>query len=75
MYVTINVWYYNDLLKTWIIKGTCDYQGTKDEYKYFRVISEGKKYFYSSVNDYYEHNRDHVKIPKEFTDVNGKILM
>ena len=35
MSIPINVWYYNDLLSEWILKGTPDYQETKDEYKYF----------------------------------------
>ena len=34
MSIPINVWYYNDLLFEWILKGTLDYQETKDEYKY-----------------------------------------
>lgn len=58
--ITINVWYYNDLLKEWILKATTDYQETKDEYKYFRVISDGKKYFYASAKDYFEHNKDKI---------------
>ena len=46
MSIPINVWYYNDLLSEWILKGTTDYQETKDEYKYFRVLSCGRKNFY-----------------------------
>ena len=53
----------NDLqkLSEWILKGTTDYQETKDEYKYFRVLSGGRKYFYASPEDYFEHNKNHVE--------------
>lgn len=60
MSIPISVWYYNDLLSEWILKGTNDYKETKDEYKYFRVMSEGKKYFYNSAEDYYNHNKKYI---------------
>ena len=55
MSIPISVWYYNELLSNWSLKGTNDYQETKDEYKYFRVFSQGKKYFYNSSKDYFKH--------------------
>jgi hypothetical protein len=58
--IPINVWYYNDLLSEWILKGTQDYQETKDEYKYFRVMSSGMKLFYASAEDYFEHNKKKI---------------
>ena len=79
--IPINVWYYNDLLFEWILKGTTDYQETKDEYKYFRVLSGGRKYFYASPEDYLEHNKNHIEPmyvnsdnSVEYTDVNGKMI-
>jgi hypothetical protein len=81
MSIPINVWYYNDLLSEWILKGTTDYQETKDEYKYFRVLSGGKKTFYSSPEDYFEHNKNHIKPMYineenliEYTNVKGEII-
>jgi uncharacterized pyridoxamine 5'-phosphate oxidase family protein len=72
MSIPINVWYYNDLLSGWILKGTTDYQETKDEYKYFRVLSGGKKYFYASSKDYFKHiNKDNSI---EYINVNGEII-
>lgn len=59
--IPINVWYYNDLLSEWILKGTTDYQETKDEYKYFRVLSGGRKYFYRSSEDYFSHNKSNIQ--------------
>lgn len=77
MNIPINVWYYNDLLSEWILKGTTDYQETKDEHKYFRVISSyGKKDFYNSADDYFNHSKNTIvndyKI--QFTDVSGNII-
>ena len=43
MNIPISVWYYNDLISEWFLKGTTDNQETTDEYKYFRVLSNGKK--------------------------------
>ncbi len=43
----INVWYYNELVDEWILKSTTHFKETKDEYNYFRVMSCGKKEFYS----------------------------
>lgn len=81
MSIPINVWYYNDLLSEWILKGTTDYQETKDEYKYFRVLSGGRKYFYSSPEDYFEHNKNQIKPmyinvdnSVEYTNVKGEII-
>lgn len=81
MSILINVWYYNDVLSEWILKGTKDYQETKDEYKYFRILSEGKKYFYTSSSDYFEHNKNRISPlcinednTFEYTNVNGKII-
>lgn len=81
MSILINFWYFNDLLSEWILKGTTDYQETKDEYKYFRVISDGRKYFYASAEDYFRHNKDKISSMykntdnnMEFTDLKGKII-
>lgn len=81
MNIPINVWYYNDLLSEWILKGTTDYQETKDEYKYFRVLSGGRKYFYASPEDYFEHNKNqiepmYINVDKsvEYTNVKGDIV-
>lgn len=81
MSIPINVWYYNDLLSEWILKGTTDYQETKDEYKYFRVLSGGRKYFYASIENYIEHNKNQIEPmyvnednSVEYTNVNGEIV-
>ena len=75
MSLFVNVWYYNDLLSEWILKTTNDYQETKDELKYFRVMSNGKKVFYESAEQYFLHNKNYIKDDTlEFTDVNGKII-
>lgn len=81
MSIPINVWYYNDLLSEWILKGTTDYQETKDEYKYFRVLSGGRKYFYASPEDYFEHNKNQIEQMYinvdnsiEYTNVKGEIV-
>ena len=81
MSIPINVWYYNDLLSEWILKGTTDYQETKNEYKYFRVLSEGKKTFYASPEDYFQHNKSriepmHVNTDNsfEYTNLKGNII-
>ena len=81
MSIPINVWYYNDLLSEWILKGTTDYQETKDEYKYFRVLSGGRKYFYASPDDYFEHNKNQIESMNinedntvEYTNVMGEIV-
>jgi len=81
MSIHINVWYYNDLLSEWILKGTTDYQETKDEYKYFRVLSGGRKYFYASPEDYFEHNKNNIgpmyvneDNSVEYTNVKGEII-
>jgi len=72
MSIPINVWYYNDLLSEWILKGTTDYQETKDEYKYFRVLSCGRKNFYASAKDYFEHNKNNIE--PTYTNVKGEII-
>ena len=81
MSIPINVWYYNDLLSEWILKGTTDYQGTKDEYKYFRVLSGGRKYFYASSMDYFEHSKNQIESmyvnednSTEYTNLKGEII-
>ena len=58
--IPINVWYYNELTNNWILKSTSDYQETKDELKYFRVLSNSKKYFYNSSKDYIKHNKNNI---------------
>ncbi len=85
MSIPISVWYHNELLSSWSLKGTDDYQETKDEYKYFRVFSQGKKNFYYSPRDYFKHtenslvttDRDihgnYYKITK-ITNVKGEII-
>lgn len=55
MSIPISVWYHNELLSAWFLKGTNDYQESKDEYKYFRVFSQGKKNFYYNSKDYFKH--------------------
>ena len=77
MSIPINVWYYNEVLSNWTLKGTQDLQETKDEYKYFRVISEGKKYFYSSSNDYIKHNKNIIRFKdceEVLTDINNQTI-
>uniref|UniRef100_A0A6C0LGU0 Uncharacterized protein n=1 Tax=viral metagenome TaxID=1070528 RepID=A0A6C0LGU0_9ZZZZ len=81
MSIPINVLYYNDLLHEWILKGTSDYQQTKDEYLYFRVLSGGKKYFYASPEDYFEHNKNYIEPMHvnsdnsvEYTNIKGEIV-
>ena len=81
MSIPINVWYYNDLLSEWILKGTTDYQETKNEYKYFRVLSGGRKYFYASPEDYFKHNKNQIEPTYvnednsvEYTNVKGEIV-
>ena len=79
MNIPINVWYYNDLLSEWILNGTSDYQETKDEYKYFRVLSGGKKYFYKSAEDYFKHHKIETLYVNsdnlvEYTNVKGEII-
>lgn len=83
MNIPINIWYYDELLDTWIVKPTSHFQETKDEYKYFRVLCNGKKYFYSSGQDYIKHNENNIKLEfyKEdnnvifyITDVNNNKL-
>ena len=64
MSIQISVWYYNDLMSEWVLKGTNHYQETKDEYKYFRVMSNCRKHFYSSANDYFIHNKNSILIDK-----------
>lgn len=59
--IPISVWYYNELLNTWTSKLTKDYQETKDELKYFRVMSDGRKYFYNSAQDYLKHNENNIE--------------
>tara|TARA_E500000178_G_scaffold313376_1_gene330720 strand:- start:136 stop:369 length:234 start_codon:yes stop_codon:yes gene_type:complete len=74
MSIPLNVWYYNDLLNDWILKLTNDFVETKDEYKYFRVISNGKKYFYSSSKDYFLHNKDYILFDDNIYDVNNNLI-
>ena len=81
MSIPISVWYYNDLLSEWILKGTTDYQETNDEYKYFRVLSGGRKYFYASPEDYFQHNKNNIEPmyvnvdnSVEYTNVKGEIV-
>ena len=57
------------------------YQETKDEYKYFRVLSGGRKYFYASPEDYFMHNKNKISpmyINEDklfiYTNVDGKII-
>ena len=75
----INLWYYNDLLNEWKLKTTTDRIQTKDEEKYFKVVSNGNKNFYHSANDYFEHNKPitekkNVGNTSNITDLNGNII-
>jgi hypothetical protein len=82
--IPISVWYYNELLNSWTSKLTSDYQETKDENKYFSVMSNGRKYFYASAQDYIKHNEntivfnydtdDNNNTIKYITDVNNTII-
>lgn len=74
MSIPINVWYYNELLNDWILKSTTDLKETKDEYKYFRVISNGHKYFYSSCEDYLLHNKNHICLNENIYDLEKKLI-
>ena len=63
------------------MKGTNDYQETVDEYKYFRVLSWGRKYFYASPENYFEHNKNNIEQmyinednSVEYTNVKGEIV-
>ena len=73
MSIPINILYYNDLISEWILKSTSDYQETKDEYKYFRVLSCGKKYFYASAEDYFKFNN--IELTDKLTNVKGEIIL
>ena len=55
-YVKLYVTKYNNVLQDWELKITDDYEGRKDEEKYFRVLREGQKYFYESVKEYENHS-------------------
>ena len=71
----INVWYYNDLLSQWMLKSTSDFQESKDELKYFRVLSQGKKHFYHCAEDYFNHNNvSPIHDGNEFTNLSGDII-
>ncbi len=74
MSIPINVWYYNELLNTWMLKNTSDFVETKDEYKYFKVISNGNKYFYSSSKDYIMHNKNYILLNENLYDVNDNLI-
>jgi len=77
MSIPISVWHYNELLSSWSQKGTNDYQEYKDELKYFRVLSNGKKHFYFNSKDYFHHTENSIikdlKIT-EFTNIKGEII-
>jgi len=70
----INVWYYNEILSNWVLKFTNDIQESTDEYNYFRVISESKKHFYLSAEDYLKHNNHSYDIDKSITNVKGELI-
>ena len=73
--IPLNVWYYSDLTSEWVLMKTNHYQETKDEYNYFRVISEGRKYFYHSSKDYMLHNKDNILYDSSnITDVHNNTL-
>ena len=74
MSIPINVWYYNDLLNNWILKSTTDKKETKDEYKYFRVITNGYKYFYSSHKDYISHSEFSISLKDNIYDINNNLI-
>lgn len=69
MSIPISVWNYNELLSSWSLRGTNDYQETKNEYKYFRVFSYGKKHFYYSPKDYFKHTEN--SLITEDRDIDG----
>lgn len=74
MNIPINVWYYNELLNDWMLKTTPDFKETKDEYKYFRVISNGNKYFYSSSKDYILHNKNNIDLVEDVYSINNELI-
>ena len=69
----IRVWHFNSLNNEWFKKTTEHYKETKDENNYFRLISNCEKHFYSSFEDFYQHNLDYIN-QELITDVNGNIL-
>ena len=72
--IPLYVWYFNDLLDEWVLKTTPHFKETKDEYNYFRVMSEGHKEFYSSAKDYVIRHKDTADFGNELTDVNGNVV-
>lgn len=73
--IPINVWYYNDPLSQWMQKSTPDFQESVNELKYFRVLSLGKKYFYYTAEDYFNHcNVSPINDENEFTNTSGEII-
>lgn len=62
--ISIKVWEFGN--GCWRQVFTPDHVETKDEYKYFRVLSNGHKEFYKSVQDYKIH-----RFIKKVVTVNG----
>ena len=75
MSIPINYWKYNDITCTWSLVGTDDYRETIDEHKYFRVMSNGKKEFYMTSDDYFNHCIKTIEISDTIIkDVNENII-
>jgi hypothetical protein len=64
--ISIKVWEFGN--GRWHKIFTEDHEETKDEFKYFRVIQDGQKEFYNSVQDYKIH-----KSIKNLITVNGLV--
>lgn len=54
-YTKLYVTQFNKIIKDWELKITSDYEGTKDEEKYYRVIRDGRKHYYYSNEEYKMH--------------------
>ena len=72
--IQLNVWYYNELLDEWIQKRTTHFQETADEYNYFRVMSGGKKEYYSCAEDYINRFKNTADFGESLTNVKGNII-
>lgn len=60
----IYVWSFDEVLCDWILNNTGYYKGTTYEYNYYRVIVDGTKQYYFSMEDYLSHrinNLPHTK--------------
>lgn len=63
----IYVWSFDEVSCNWILKTTDDYKGTTDEYSYHRVIRDGVKNFYASIDDHLNHMTRNLKPNKKIS--------